>query len=147
MTTTTTRQCGACSLCCKLPYVKELGKSIDTWCQHCKPGAGCLIYAMRPTTCRDFVCIWKEGGFSDDWFPAKAKFYLTRLPESILLVTVDPSFPNAWRKQPYYSQLLAIAKTKPLKIRIGRRLMAIDADGNESETTRTQAYLEGREEA
>jgi hypothetical protein len=29
----TERICGSCSLCCKLPYVAELNKPIDTWCR------------------------------------------------------------------------------------------------------------------
>jgi hypothetical protein len=40
------RSCGTCSLCCKLPYVAELNKPINTWCPHARPGhGGCSIYA------------------------------------------------------------------------------------------------------
>jgi hypothetical protein len=48
---TSTRTCGTCSLCCKLPYVSELNKPIDPWCKHASPGregGGCLIYPDRP---------------------------------------------------------------------------------------------------
>jgi hypothetical protein len=43
----TERICGTCSLCCKLPYVAELNKSIDTWCQHARPGKGGLLDLSR----------------------------------------------------------------------------------------------------
>ena len=53
------RQCGSCSLCCKLPSVRDFNKPIDTWCSHCRPGkGGCSIYADRPNRCRAFVCGW-----------------------------------------------------------------------------------------
>jgi hypothetical protein len=109
------RSCGDCSLCCKLPYVHELNKSIDTWCPHARPGrGGCSIYATRPTTCRAYVCGWLAGVGGDEWFPARCKMTLTDNAQGHL-VTVDPAFPNAWRREPYYSQILAWANKREHK--------------------------------
>jgi hypothetical protein len=78
----TKRTCGTCSLCCKLPYVRELNKSIDTWCKHASPGhGGCLIYPDRPASCRSFICGWLPGaGIGDEWFPARCKMFITSRP-------------------------------------------------------------------
>ena len=45
----------------------------------------------------------------EEWFPARCKMVLRNHPHESdgLLVTVDPAFPTAWRREPYYSQLLA----------------------------------------
>jgi len=149
----TKRTCGSCSLCCKLPYVRELNKSIDTWCKHASPGrGGCLIYPDRPSSCRGFICGWLSGAdIGDEWFPARCKMFITPRPSEGLakkgiLVTVDPAYPNAWRRNPYYPQLLAWAQHMLVEIRVGRRFIGLDADGTERQVTRTQAWIEGREE-
>jgi hypothetical protein len=148
------RTCGDCSLCCKLPYVRVLNKSIDTWCPHVRPGrGGCTIYANRPAACRNFACGWLERPdlIGEEWFPAKCKMVLSDHEAVGVLVTVDPAFPNAWRREPYYSQILAWARQVQahgliLQIRIGRRFIVPRPDGSEQEVIRTQASIEGRDE-
>jgi len=138
------RYCGKCSLCCKLPYVAEISKSIDTWCAACKPGkGGCTIYDHRPRACANFRCAWlinEDENLGDEWFPARAKMILTYQSWG-LLVSVDPAFPNAWRHEPYHSQLMA-ASAPMVQVRIGRRCIDLRT---EQEVTRTQAWIEGRE--
>ena len=75
----TGRSCGTCSLCCKLPEIVVLNKPTNAWCQHCKPGkGGCGIYQTRPEKCQNFGCGWLTNlSFYDDWFPARAKLYVT----------------------------------------------------------------------
>ena len=143
------RVCGNCSLCCKLPYVAELNKSIDTWCQHARPGkGGCSIYPDRPTSCRGFICGWlsDELKVGDEWFPAHCKTIISRAAEQGFLIIVDPAHPTAWRREPYYGQLLALAQQSLVKIRVGRRFIRLNADGSEEQVTRTQAWIEGRPE-
>jgi hypothetical protein len=100
---TNKRECGKCSLCCKLAPIRELNKPIDTWCPHCRPGhGGCTIYSSRPSECRGFSCLWlsNPSGFGDEWFPARAKMVLVTPNENQILVMVDPDYPNAWRREP-----------------------------------------------
>jgi hypothetical protein len=143
------RECGACSLCCKLTYVVELNKPIDSWCPHCQPGhGGCTIYADRPTSCRTFTCGWLSGEqkISDEWFPPRCKMIIARAADEGFLIIVDPAYPNAWRRAPYYGQLLALARQSSVKIRVGRRFIRLNADGTERQWWRTQAHIEGRSE-
>jgi hypothetical protein len=106
--------------------------------------------------CIDFLCSWlvDDDGtvFGDEWFPAKCKMVLSVGDDKVLTVHVDPGFPNAWRNEPYYSQLLHFAKlTKEAKrghvqLRIGHRFITLGANGSEREAIHTQAYIEGRTE-
>ena len=142
------RQCGSCSLCCKLPSVRDFNKPIDTWCSHCRPGkGGCSIYADRPNMCRAFVCGWLASDkIPPEWFPAKSKMILQQRGERHIFVAVDPTFPNVWRNEPYHSDIRRWARENLVEIRIGRRFIYLTPDGRERETTRTQAYIEGRSE-
>jgi Fe-S-cluster containining protein len=76
------RQCGGCTLCCKLLPVKEgftieevgeLGKrgvklehttfvkKQNVPCDHQRHGKGCSIYDKRPMSCRAWRCMWLAG--------------------------------------------------------------------------------------
>jgi hypothetical protein len=85
--------------------IEELGKPVSTWCPHCKPGRGCLIYASRPTECRTFSCLWLVNDLLDDrWKPSKSKLVLTTSEDGIE-IRCDPGFPDAWRKEPFRSEI------------------------------------------
>lgn len=103
------KSCGQCSLCCKLPYIEApLQKPMGLWCRHCRPGkGGCSIYDTRPEPCRNFLCLWLAfDSFDDRWKPTTAKLYVfTEMGGNRLAVHVDPSFPNKWREEPYFSQI------------------------------------------
>ena len=103
--TASERQCGECTLCCKVMAIEELAKPASTWCQHCKPGRGCLIYADRPAECRSFSCLWLVNGHLDQqWKPSKSKLVLTTSDDGIE-VRCDPGFADAWRKEPFRSEI------------------------------------------
>ena len=139
------KTCGVCSLCCKLPAIQELHKHIDTWCNYARPKCGCSLYTERPQECRAFACLWVADETLDDvWFPARAKMFLAFDDRGALRVTVDPSFPNAWRREPYYKQLRAWALSQTVWLRIGHRFIRLDASGAEHETTHTRDFIEGR---
>ena len=59
------RQCGECTLCCKVMGIKEddFQKPKDEWCQHAKKKCGCSIYDTRPSICKGFECLWLRGQF------------------------------------------------------------------------------------
>ena len=101
------RECGTCTLCCKVFDVPVLEKPAGQWCAHCKPGHGCTIHLTRPDQCRDYQCFWLLAPFLDpEWKPDKARFVLTvDAASQFLLVQLDPGQPLAWKKQPYYGQL------------------------------------------
>lgn len=94
-------------MCCKLMGVAELDKPLGTLCTHCDEGRGCRIYDERPSSCRGFYCGYLISPMmADHWFPALSKMVIA--PEfggQCVAIHVDPSCPDAWRQEPYYSDL------------------------------------------
>jgi hypothetical protein len=108
------RICGTCSLCCKLPRIEELAKDAGEWCSHCKPGRGCQIYADRPVICRNFACAWLDHRIGHGWRPTTSHMVVYQQRANVL-VLVDPAYPDAWKRQPYLSELeQCAAKLSPL---------------------------------
>ena len=111
----TGRQCGKCSLCCKLLYVKELNKPANTWCEHCRPGkGGCSIHETRPPICRIYFCAWMMAkGLGEEWYPLRSHMVLSQVrinDVQVLMITVDPERPGVWRSEPYYSHIKVMSQ-------------------------------------
>ncbi len=106
-----TKECGDCTLCCKIMSVPELNKPKDTWCSHVVKKGGCGIYETRPHACREFRCLWlKDAGIPADWKPNKAKFLMVDESPTELVVHVEANFPGAWRKEPCLTALRTMAQ-------------------------------------
>jgi hypothetical protein len=100
------RECGACTLCCKLVAVAELQKPLDRWCTHCEPGHGCSIYETRPQACRSFSCEWLlNPEMPDFWRPAKCGMVIAlsqaNLKPPAALRTIHCNRAGAWREPPF----------------------------------------------
>ena len=105
------RSCGGCTLCCKVLGVPALEKPRGTWCPHCERGVGCRIHESRPGECRSFLCGWLVSDkFGPEWKPERSKIVITVTRDGNgFEFQCDPGFPQAWRKEPYYSQILHLA--------------------------------------
>ncbi|MEZ5743057.1 MAG: hypothetical protein R3D89_04835 [Sphingomonadaceae bacterium] len=100
------RECGSCSMCCKLLAIAELEKPGDVWCEHVIKRKGCAIYEQRPAPCAKFACgylTWPVAG--EHWLPSACKMVMAFRNEASLTVFVDRSRPNAWKADPHYSDL------------------------------------------
>lgn len=99
------KACGDCTLCCKVMAIEELAKPVSSWCPHCKPGRGCLIYPGRPAECRTFNCLWLVNDhLNEPWKPNKSKLVLTTSEDGIE-IRCDPGYPDAWRREPFRSEI------------------------------------------
>lgn len=126
------RSCGSCGLCCKLMHIDELDKPENSWCPHYRQGGGCGIYRDRPAECASFVCGWLANPALDDrWKPSTARFFLWQQAGARrMIVEVDPAFPQAWRREPYYSALKTWARrdrpgAAEILVKVGRRVTMI----------------------
>ena len=125
------RACGSCTLCCRMLEIGELAKPAGEWCSHCDIGKGCRIYATRPEPCRGFHCGWLTLPMMDDkWFPAKCRMMAFPSPRGdAIWVHVDPARPNAWREEPFYSDLKNWARAAAGRVNVAvfirRRAIAI----------------------
>jgi hypothetical protein len=116
------RDCGTCSLCCKVYAVTELNKPAGRWCIHSVRGSGCNNHDNRPHVCRQFYCSWRfDPHLGPDWKPEVSRFVLSADPKyQALTLTVDPGMPHAWKREPYYSVL---KKFSEVFFRIDRKLL------------------------
>ena len=127
------RECGDCTMCCKIMGIIELDKPPGIWCGHCKPARGCAIYESRPRECRTFVCGWLHSPDLDErWKPSVCKFLLMDSDGDTQIV-VDPARPDAWKKEPYYSCFKAWAQRgldegAKVIVAIGKRAIVILPD-------------------
>jgi hypothetical protein len=105
------RECGSCGMCCKLFHIPAVEKPAGKWCRHWAAGAGCSIRPDRPQQCRDFFCLWMtDPSVADAWKPDRSRIVLSVFPgNGFLYAQVDPSTPQAWRKQPYFDDLRRMA--------------------------------------
>jgi hypothetical protein len=101
------KPCGECSLCCKIPEIAAVDKPAGVWCRHVIKGKGCGIYGERPEACRHYQCTWTWADPLDErWRPDRAGFLLNPKADAGLIeIVVDSGKPDAWRREPYYSQI------------------------------------------
>jgi hypothetical protein len=86
------RSCGECTACCSVKGVAELGKPAQTDCHHLC-GGRCNIYPLRPKSCRDYACLWRQGWIEGDERRRPDKLGVlidyepfAKIPGSVLLV-------------------------------------------------------------
>ena len=104
------RECGECSMCCKVLEIEELAKPPGVWCKHVSQGKGCSVYDHRPGACRSFHCYWRQdASLGPEWKPDKCKFIIWRSPSGAWIVSVDPGSPNSWRQPQYIRHLRLLA--------------------------------------
>jgi len=105
------RQCGTCTLCCKVLGIAALQKPAGSWCPHCRPGQGCGIYEGRPEECRTFGCLWlADPQFPDEHKPERSKLVFVLEPnQGRVIAYCDPGRPLAWREVGNYRLLKNMA--------------------------------------
>ena len=64
------RECGECRECCIVMDVHSMDKPGGVACKHlCRDGCG--IYLNRPNDCREFECVWLQGGLTSTMKPSR----------------------------------------------------------------------------
>jgi hypothetical protein len=109
------RQCGGCTLCCKLLPVNELDKLAGERCRHQQTGKGCAVYRTRkmPACCHFWNCRWLVNDDTADLSrPDRTHYVIDLLPDYVTVVNnetgekenveviqiwCDPKFPHAHR--------------------------------------------------
>jgi len=102
------RDCGGCTMCCKLLQIAEIDKPRFEWCPHCDIGVGYQIYAQRPGACHTFHCSYLVSpDLGPEWKPSRSRIVLTyEEGPGRIGIHVDPDRPaDAWRREPYYSRI------------------------------------------
>ncbi len=130
------RSCAGCTMCCKLLSIEVLNKPRQRWCTHCDIGVGCKIYDERPEECRTFTCGYlADVGIGEHWKPAVSKMVVSLATNAKrIVVYVDSDRPDAWRKEPYYTDLRNWSKAAAqnrgeLLVSQGRDMFVITPEG------------------
>jgi len=105
------RDCGSCTLCCKVLEATALQKPAGIWCKHCLPGKGCGIYETRPQECRTFRCIWLvDPNFPEKFKPERSKLvFVLEADGNRVVAHCDPGRPLAWKDPENYRLLKNMA--------------------------------------
>lgn len=53
------RECGHCTVCCRILEIRALGKPAGILCPH-NTGMACGIYRERPDACAKWYCLWRR---------------------------------------------------------------------------------------
>jgi hypothetical protein len=105
------RECGDCTICCKLVPVKEIEKPANTKCQYQRQIKGCLVYHdhRMPLSCRVWNCRWLVNNDTNDLArPDRSHYVIDIMPDFVIAVEngrqipiqtvqiwVDPKHPDA----------------------------------------------------
>jgi len=128
------RQCGECTLCCKLLPVRELEKAGGVRCKHQSHAKGCRVYGTdkMPPSCKLWNCAWLSGNPVGPR-PDRAHYVVDIMPDYVTIVDnetgkkraqpvvqvwLDPRHPDAHRNPVLRSYLAkrgeaALIRTSP----------------------------------
>jgi hypothetical protein len=84
----TKRNCGGCTLCCRLVPVAEIGKLAGQRCAHQRHGKGCAVYQTRPLSCSGWSCGWlkDEDDAGELSRPDRAHYVIDQRPDFVTMV-------------------------------------------------------------
>lgn len=109
------RECGDCTLCCRLLPVKGINKPALKRCQHQRHGKGCAVYHKPekgfPWECGLWSCVWLAGNDAAGLRrPDRCHYVIDIMPDYIVAqegdaevtlpaiqIWVDPKYPDAHR--------------------------------------------------
>jgi hypothetical protein len=141
----TKRTCDGCDLCCTANGVEDraLEKQPGCRCPHLtgKPGASCGVYATRPLSCREFLCVWRGSDklLGDNLKPSRVGFVLALTSHFTawpLLFTVhfDPAHPDSWKAPRHKATFKMVAAKFNAIVAVGQSHLATHVfapDGSE----------------
>lgn len=156
------RQCGGCTLCCKLLPVRELNKGAGERCRH--QGVGkCRVYhrPQMPRSCELWNCRWLVDPATEKLRrPDRTHYVIDLMPDLIRLthnvtgavqemevfqVWVDPAFRDAWHDPALmaYAERQAEAGIAMLVRFNGREALTVFAPAFDAATRKWQVISHG----
>lgn len=133
-----TRQCGGCTLCCKLLPVRELNKKGGERCKHQRTGKGCAVYGKRdlPISCHLWSCKWLTDDTAMISRPDRSHCVIDIMPDFVevrddmtgqsisieaIQLWVDPSYRHAHRDPELraYLEALTVDRNAIVLVRFG----------------------------
>jgi hypothetical protein len=93
-------ECGDCWMCCRVPEVKEIGKSAGERCKNYVIGEGCKIYENRPEECRLFECSYfqMEKAF-EGLRPDSCGIMFEKISDNVFFGSIETDLTEMAKKQ------------------------------------------------
>jgi hypothetical protein len=83
------RECGECTLCCKMAEIFTYESPAGEYCKHCEINVGCKIYKDRPYECSSFKCEWLKGNTPEEFYPKDCGFLVEQIEEELLFLIIE----------------------------------------------------------
>tara|TARA_R110000772_G_scaffold20466_2_gene56803 strand:+ start:93657 stop:94112 length:456 start_codon:yes stop_codon:yes gene_type:complete len=100
------RECGECTLCCKLLDIPWMESLPNTYCSKCEINKGCTIFKSVPKKCSDYNCEYlKSETMGDELKPNVCNVIFEEIAKTIHLALVDPDYINAWKEEPVMNHI------------------------------------------
>lgn len=143
------RQCGGCTLCCKLLPVPTIDKPASTRCRY-QSTKGYAVYHKTgfPRACEVWNCRWlADPDTARLRRPDRAHYVVDVMPDLVRIVDnetgepieiiviqvwVDPAFPDAWRDPALLDYAEAAGEALLLRYNSGRAIFAAPPSMNSS---------------
>lgn len=120
------RQCGDCTLCCKLLPVPPLGKGAGERCKH-QRHTGCQVYHKRgmPPECAIWNCRWLVNDAGETSRPDRSHIVIDVMPDfvtatndetgekfqvEVIQCWIDPRYPDAHKDPAFRAYLIKEAE-------------------------------------
>jgi hypothetical protein len=124
------KSCNDCAMCCKLGAIPDV-KEYNVWCQHCSTKSACDIWDSRPQICSDYFCHFMLSDLGEAWRPSKCRLMISTYNNSdgpSMTISVDPSRPDAWRKEPFFANIVHWSSQCRVTVQIGYHTFAVFPD-------------------
>lgn len=87
-------ECGSCTLCCKLLYIKSTDSHVGKWCKYCDQKRGCKVQGEKPEECETFECAWlRMKEVNPALRPDRSKIVWDAVNDHIMFGVQDPHYP------------------------------------------------------
>lgn len=91
-------KCGPCTECCWVLKVPEKNKGLWQDCPH--RNLGCEIYASRPESCREYVCLFISDDLPEEYRPDKMRAIVSLFKHAPKLLVIHAWEPYVWTQMP-----------------------------------------------
>ncbi len=95
------KDCGACTLCCKLLPIDWMQSEAGGECSACDVGIGCTIFYAADARCRSFECMYRQVECHADLRPDRCGVVFEKMSAHLLYGSIDPDigFTDAAKRQ------------------------------------------------
>lgn len=102
-------ECGSCNYCCEVLPIPEIEKPHSVLCKNCTKTKGCNIYNKRPTSCKNFDCVYLQSDDMDvSLRPNECGVMFEKVTTKIYFGTELPTDVGSWKKTNVFNYIKSL---------------------------------------